>query len=312
MFVRSCRRTKFLVCELSKPRPGSKDLNFATQYAQHFLVQFAICLWKQHRSYWCNPLYSAIRIFFTVAIAFMLGTIYWKTGTKIYMRQDLFDAIGTMCTSVFFIGIQNTITVQPVMDAERTVFYREKAAGIYSSYPYAIAQVMIEIPYTFIQSVLFSVVLYPMVGYKWVFTNFLWFLYFIFTSFLYFTYYGMISVSLSPNCQIAAVVSATFYGIWSIFSGFVIPYGRIPIWWRWYYWANPVAWSLYGLVTSQFGDDEHTLGDANGKSIKDYLLWYFGFRIDFLEVVASAVLGFGLFFAFIVILSMKVVNYQSR
>lgn len=87
---------------------------------------------------------------------------------------------------------------------------------------------------------------------------------------------------------------------------------RIPIWWRWYYWLNPVAWSLYGLVTSQYGDLEGALGDANGKSMKDYLLWYFGFKMDFLKVVAAVVLGFNLLFAFIFILSIKVVNYQSR
>ncbi|KAF3776171.1 hypothetical protein EJ110_NYTH48911 [Nymphaea thermarum] len=28
----------------------------------------------------------------------------------------------------------------------------------------------------------------------------------------------------------------------------------IPIWWRWYYWLSPVAWTLYGLITSQVGD----------------------------------------------------------
>ncbi|CAO2208635.1 unnamed protein product, partial [Urochloa humidicola] len=297
------RRTKLLVCELSKTHPGSKDLTFGTQYSQNFLAQFGICLWKQHKSYWCNPSYSGIRIFFTVAMAIMLGIIYWKTGTKIHNRQDLFDGMGSMCTAIFCVGIQNTITVQPVVDAERTVFYREKAAAMYSSYPYAVAQVMIEIPYVFTQSVMFSLVLYPMVGYAWALTKFLWFLYFMFTTFLYFTYYGMISVSLSPNCEIAAVISTTFYGIWAIFSGFIIPYGRIPIWWRWYYWLNPVAWSLYGLVTSQYGDLEGALGDVNGKSIKDYLLWYFGFKMDFLKVVAAVVLGFNLFFAFIFILS---------
>ncbi|WVZ69772.1 hypothetical protein U9M48_018507 [Paspalum notatum var. saurae] len=227
-------------------------------------------------------------------------------------RQDMFDAMGSMCSAVFFIGVQNTITIQPVVDAERTVFYREKAAGMYSSYPYALAQVMIEIPYVFIQSVMFTLVLYPMVGYAWALTKFLWFLYFIFTTFLYFTYYGMVSVSVSPNCEISLVISAAFYNIWSIFSGFVIPYGRIPIWWRWYYWLNPVAWSLYGLVTSQYGDLEGTLGDATGKSIKDYILWYFGFNKDFLKVVAAVVLGFNLLFAFIFIVSIKVVNYQSR
>ena len=34
---------------------------------------------------------------------------------------------------------------------------------------------------------------------------------------------------------------------------------QIPIWWRWYYWASLVAWTLYGLVTSQVGDKNASL-----------------------------------------------------
>jgi hypothetical protein len=38
-----------------------------------------------------------------------------------------------MYAAVLFIGIQNGQTVQPIVDVERTVFYREKAAGMYSA-----------------------------------------------------------------------------------------------------------------------------------------------------------------------------------
>ena len=47
-----------------------------------------------------------------------------------------------MYAAVLFIGIQNGQTVQPIVDVERTVFYREKAAGMYSALPYAFAQVI--------------------------------------------------------------------------------------------------------------------------------------------------------------------------
>ena len=30
---------------------------------------------------------------------------------------------------------------------------------------------------------------------------------------------------------------------------------RMPPWWEWYSNVNPVAWSVYGLVASQLGDD---------------------------------------------------------
>ena len=46
-----------------------------------------------------------------------------------------------MYAAVLFLGVQNASSVQPVVAVERTVFYRERAAGMYSALPYAFAQV---------------------------------------------------------------------------------------------------------------------------------------------------------------------------
>ena len=83
------------------------------------------------------------------------------------------------------------------------------------------------------------------------------------------------------------------------------------MWWRWYYWACPIAWSLYGLVTSQFGDVETLLVDSD-KTVKQFLDDYFGFKHDFLGVVAAVVLGFTVLFALIFAYSIKTFNFQSR
>lgn len=49
--------------------------------------------------------------------------------------------MGSMYAAVTFIGVQNGTSVQPMVAVERTVFYRERAAGMYSALPYALAQV---------------------------------------------------------------------------------------------------------------------------------------------------------------------------
>lgn len=46
-----------------------------------------------------------------------------------------------MYMAIIFMGTQSAGSVRPVVLTERTVFYREKAAGMYSALPYAIAQV---------------------------------------------------------------------------------------------------------------------------------------------------------------------------
>lgn len=47
-----------------------------------------------------------------------------------------------MYAAVTFLGTLNIMGVQPVVETERIVLYRERAAGMYSPLPYAFGQVL--------------------------------------------------------------------------------------------------------------------------------------------------------------------------
>lgn len=57
--------------------------------------------------------------------------------------QNLFVVMGALYAAALFLGVNNSSSVQPVVSIERTVFYREKAAGMYSEFPFAFAQVSV-------------------------------------------------------------------------------------------------------------------------------------------------------------------------
>nr|XP_015648337.1 ABC transporter G family member 37 isoform X2 [Oryza sativa Japonica Group] len=217
------QRNKELIEELSTPPPGSTDLNFPTQYSRSFITQCLACLWKQNWSYWRNPSYTAVRLLFTIVIALMFGTMFWNLGTRTKKQQDLFNAMGSMYAAVLYIGVQNSGSVQPVVVVERTVFYRERAAGMYSAFPYAFGQVAIELPYIMVQTLIYGVLVYSMIGFEWTVAKFLWYLFFMYFTLLYFTFYGMMAVGLTPNESIAAIISSAFYNVWNLFSGYLIP-----------------------------------------------------------------------------------------
>lgn len=61
-----------------------------------------------------------------------------------YRQQDLLNLLGATYSAVLFLGAANASAVQSVVAIERTVFYRERAAGMYSELPYAFAQVPIQ------------------------------------------------------------------------------------------------------------------------------------------------------------------------
>ncbi|CAN1275847.1 ABC transporter G family member 39 [Linum perenne] len=303
-----------LIKELSTPAPDSKDLYFPTQYSQSFTTQFRACFWKQNWSYWRNTQYNAVRFFLTFIIGVLFGLIFWKKGQKTDKQQDLMNILGAMYAAVFFLGATNASSVQPVVSVERTVFYRERAAGMYSALPYAFAQVSIEAIYVAFQTLIYHFLLYSMIGFEWKVGKFLLFYYYIYMAFVYFTLYGMMVVALTPGHQIAAICMSFFLSFWNLFAGFLIPRIGIPIWWRWYYWCSPVAWTLYGMVTSQVGDKDNLveIPGAPSMRMKEFLQKGMGFEHSFLPAVAVAHLVFVCLFFFVFAFGIKYLNFQRR
>ncbi|XP_022144931.1 ABC transporter G family member 38 [Momordica charantia] len=304
------RSNEALIRELSTPLPDSQALHFPSKYPHSFLTQFKACLWKQHKSYSRNTAYNVVRLLFSASMGIMFGTIFWGLGSKRSTKQDIFNSIGAMYIAVNFMGTQSALTVQPVIITERTVYYRERAAGMYSALPHAFAQVAIEIPYTLLQAAFYAVIVYAMMGYEWTATKFFLNFFFVFITILYFIYYGLMVIAVSPNQATAAVLSGVFYSVWNLFTGFVIPRTRISVWWRWYAWICPVSWSLYGMVASQYADIQTKLD--TGETVAEFMQQYYGFRYDFLWVVSVALLGFTLLFVLVFVYSTKSLNFQRR
>ncbi|KAG6431202.1 hypothetical protein SASPL_109279 [Salvia splendens] len=194
------RRNKALIEELNKPVPDSKDVYSSGRYSQTFFNQCKACLGKQHLSYSRNPPYIAVRLMFTTFIALMLRTIFWDLGSKRKKSLDIFNAMGSMYAAVLFLGVQNASSVQPVVAIERTVFYRERAAGMYSALPYSFGQVAVELlPHILIQTLIYGVIVYAMVGFEWTVLKFFWYILFTYLTLLYFTLYGMITVAVKVD-----------------------------------------------------------------------------------------------------------------
>ncbi|CAM6058811.1 unnamed protein product [Sphagnum tenellum] len=309
------QRTEAVIKELSVPPPGSHDLEFPSKFSRSFLTQLQATLWKQQLTYWRSPYYNAVRFFFTTICALIFGSIFWNLGSKRSTQQEIFNVMGALYAAVIFLGVNNASSVQPVVAVERSVFYRERAAGMYSAMPYAMAQAMVEIPYILVQSTVYALITYSMINFQWTAAKFFWYLLFMFLTFTYFTFYGMMAVGLTSSQQLAAVVSSAFYSIWNLFSGFLIPVTLMPPWWKWYYYLSPVAWTLYGLVVSQLGDITTPFTAAGypaGITVQGYLESYFDFKHSMVGVCVAVLLGFICVFWLVFAASIKYLNFQRR
>ncbi|PWA38773.1 ARID DNA-binding domain-containing protein [Artemisia annua] len=200
-----------LIRELSAPPSGSKDLFFKPSTHNHLSYNARLV---------CGNNIGHIG---------RTRNIMSFDSSPPQQLQDLLDLSGGLYAVVLFLGAVNINTVQPIVAVERTVFYRERAAGMYSSLPYALSQVTIESIYIAIQTSIYALILYPTMGFEWIASKFLWFYYFLFMSFISFTLFGMMTVALTPTIQISAILIYFFTCLWNLFSGFVIPRPPPPL-----------------------------------------------------------------------------------
>nr|XP_010316522.1 ABC transporter G family member 31-like isoform X2 [Solanum lycopersicum] len=307
------RQVEGLIERLSVPPENSEPMGFTSKYSQGAVSQFKICLWKQNLVYWRNPSYNFMRLFFTTMCALLLGSLFWDVGSKRDSSQNLFVVMAALYASVLFLGGNNATSVQPVLSIERTVFYRERAAGMYSPLPYAVAQGIIEIPYVMIQTLIYGVITYFMINFEREAGKFFLYILFMFLTFMYFTFTGMMVISVAPTQHLAAIISSALFSLWNIMSGFIVPKPSIPEWWIWFYYINPVAWTVRGIISSQLGDVETRItGPGFDGTVKDYLEVRLGFGPGMIWWSAAMLTGFcSLFFA-IYAASVKLINFQKR
>ncbi|CAI5491780.1 unnamed protein product, partial [Closterium sp. Naga37s-1] len=332
------RRNEALIESLKTPPPGQQDLAFATQYARSYASQYTANLWKRAHMYWRAPDYNAMRYFSSVVMALLIGGVYCGQGQQRSTQQQVLNLMGAMYTAAIFMGWNNSASIQPIVAVERTVFYRERAAGLYGAIPYALAQGAIEVPYVLVQTFIYSLITYAMIQFEWTAGKFWWYTLFMFLTLFYFTCYGLMAIAISPNEQISMVFSSFCVSSWNLLCGFLIarpevpPSSRelshpfatlacphalqhIPVWWRWAYWIDPISWTLYGLNASQLGDVTTTLqvpGVTPDPTVQAYLEEVFGYQHSWLGYVVLVNVGFIILFFTVFAFSIKKLNFQNR
>ena len=88
----------------------------------------------------------------------------------------------------------------------------------------------------------------------------------------------------------------------------------MPGWYAWYYFVNPFAYSLQGIVLSQLGDvdDLVALPDGGSVSVKQALALTFGYHYDFLGYNVLIMIGFCLVFIVSGLICLQKLKFQTK
>ncbi|KAI3428353.1 hypothetical protein D9Q98_006733 [Chlorella vulgaris] len=293
-----------------------EPLRLSSTYATSWNMQRAVLTQKFFKIYWRSPNYNFVRFLMTLMIAIILGLVYLgegdldPAGADVATVQNIMGLIFVVC---IFLGMYNLMTIQPVMSAERTVFYRERSSSYYSPGPYAIASGVVELPYLLAQSTLMVVIVYWMVGFQAVAWKFFYFLLTYFLALTMFTYVGAALVFLTPNQLLAQLLGAFMNQLWTLFAGFLVPYPNMPAGWQWMNRISPTTWILWGLAGSQLSDRDVPMEGYNGTTtVSAFMDSSFGYTFDMIWWCTLIVFSYCLVFRGLSTVMLKYVNWQRR
>jgi ABC-type multidrug transport system ATPase subunit len=258
-------------------------LEFATSRSyqlKQLYVRFNIIFWR-------NPSYNVGRILQALLVGLVVGFSFWKLGDSV---SDLNLRVLAIF-QILILGIMLIGAAMPQFLFMRELFKRDYAAKHYSSSPFTLAMLLVEIPYLIIAASLCIICCYWASGFD-VGDSFDGFYFWIaFTLFIIYCHsFGIFIAATSPHMVVAMITMPILITFLFLFAGVLSPPSQLPYFWRsWMYHLDPFRYFMEGVITTALAPvtikckDDDLLkfmappGETCGSYTKDFLSYATGY-----------------------------------
>ena len=135
---------------LMTPNEGSRKMDDEEleklnnlQYNSSYMTQFLLLMKRIHLTYWRTPSYTVVRHLLMLLLALIFGSAFPQQEYSTYIAAMSRSAV--IYVTTLFCGILAMLSVGPVINPERPVFYREQQSRMYAVWVYALTLVLIEV-----------------------------------------------------------------------------------------------------------------------------------------------------------------------
>lgn len=200
-----------------------------------------------------NKLVNSIRLFQILIFAFMLGSIWFGKGRSEKL-EDRVSVLGIL----FFIVINQsgaaygTLLAYPL---ERNILFRESAVQMYRLSTHFLTKSLVDALKGVIFTLIFTSILYFLVGLQATFEAFAKFNLVILLLTLFCEALAYAVSILTDNPQASSSVVTTFIVIFLLLGGYFAPANTVPEWLRWTRFLSFMFYGYYALADIEFPPD---------------------------------------------------------
>jgi ABC-type multidrug transport system ATPase subunit/ABC-type multidrug transport system permease subunit len=256
-----------------------------------------------------KPIYLFLQLIF---IGFIAMTVYLRTGST----RDSLHAnylMGSLFFSLFKLladGLPElTLTISRI-----AVFCKQKELYFYPAWAYAIPSAILKIPISFLESFLWTMLTYYVIGYSPEMGRFIRQFLILFALHLSCISMFRAIAAVFRDFVVATTVGSISIVLLSVFGGFIVRKPSMPSWLEWGFWLSPLSYAEIGLTANEFfaprwgkiTSENRTLGeqvlDARGLNFGNQSYWN----------AFGALIGFTLFFNTVFALALTFLKTSQR
>ncbi|VAH58215.1 unnamed protein product [Triticum turgidum subsp. durum] len=246
-------------------------------------------------------------------VALITMTVFFRTTMHHDSVDDGIIYLGALYFAIVMI-LFNGFTEVSMLVAKLPVLYKHRDLHFYPPWAYTLPSWLLSIPTSLIESGMWTLVTYYVVGYDPQFTRFLG--QFLLLFFLHQTSLALFRVmaSLGRNMIVANTFGSFALLVVMILGGFIITKESIPVWWIWGYWISPMMYAQNAISVNEFhghswskpfADQNITLGEAvlTGYGLFKEKYWFW--------IGVGALLGYTIVLNALFTLFLTILEYAS-
>ncbi|CAK5058530.1 unnamed protein product [Aphanomyces euteiches] len=302
-----------------------KEMVFKKKRAATGATQLRFVCDRFFKMYWRTPSYNLIRLQLYAFLAVFLGIVYVRAEYTTFAGVN--GGVGVIFLSSLFVGIIGFNSVLPLLVAERASYYRERACQTYNALWYFVGSTLVEVPYVFISTSIFTVIFYPFVGFQGIVSG-VWYGFNLSLFVLMQVYFGELVICALPSLEVASIMGGFLMTLFNLFMGFNPPGSQIPAGYQWLYTITPPRYILAILTSIVFKcESPEDMGCKEMTNVSPQILQKFNVtKLSASDFVAKmydmkyedrwnhmyVILGCIVFFRFLALLCLRYVSHQTR
>ncbi|ETO69418.1 hypothetical protein F444_13983 [Phytophthora nicotianae P1976] len=184
----------------------------------------------------------------------LMGLLYASVFYQ-FNFEDAQMVMGILFFSTMYLALAQT-PMLPLYFAARDVFYKQRRANFYRTASYVVSMSVSQISITLAESLVFGTLVYWLCGFVQTAGAYILFEVLLFLTNLAFSAFFFYVSCITVDVHVAKPLAMVSLVISILFSGFVVTRTKIPDWFIWIYWIDPISWGLRSLAVCQYRHDE--------------------------------------------------------